>query len=91
MINTFCKTPLWECSQTLAKVASGIEKAELVIKNVKLINVCTREILENIDVAVSCGRIAYVGANADYCIGENTQVVDGTGKYLAPALPSGFI
>lgn len=91
MINTFCKTPLWECSQTLAKVASGIEKAELVIKNVKLINVCTREILENIDVAVSCGRIAYVGANADYCIGENTQVVDGTGKYLAPAFMDAHI
>ncbi len=90
MINKFCKKPLWECSQTLVKVATGAEKAQLVIQNAKLINVCTREILENVDVAVSEGRIAMVG-DCKHCIGENTQVIDASGKYLAPAFMDGHI
>ena len=90
MINKFCKKPLWACSQTLVKVATGAEKAQLVIQNAKLINVCTREILENVDVAVSEGRIAMVG-DCKHCIGENTQVIDASGKYLAPAFMDGHI
>ncbi|MBO5240078.1 MAG: adenine deaminase [Clostridia bacterium] len=90
MINTFCKFPLWECSQSLVKVAAGIEKAELVITNAKLINVCTREILEGVDVAVTKGRIAMVG-DCKHCIGDTTQVIDGSGKYLAPAFMDGHI
>ena len=90
MINKFCKKPLWECSQTLVKVATGAEKAQLVIQNAKLINVCTRESLENVDVAVSEGRIAMVG-DCKHCIGENTQVIDASGKYLAPAFMDGHI
>lgn len=90
MINKFCKTPLWECSQTLVKVAAGIEKATLVITNAKLVNVCTREIIENTDVAIVCGRIAMVG-DCKHCIGEQTQVIDAAGKYLAPAFMDGHI
>lgn len=90
MINKFCKKPLWECSQTLVKVATGAEKAQLVIQNAKLINVCTHEILENVDVAVSEGRIAMVG-DCKHCIGEKTQVIDASGKYLAPAFMDGHI
>ncbi len=90
MINRFCKTPLWECSQTLVKVAAGIEKADLVITNAKLINVCTHEILDNIDVTVAMGRIAMIG-DCKHCIGENTQVIDASGKYLAPAFMDGHI
>lgn len=90
MINKFCKKPLWECSQTLVKVATGAEKAQLVIQNAKLINVCTHEILENVDVAVSTGRIAMVG-DCKHCIGEKTQVIDASGKYLAPAFMDGHI
>lgn len=90
MINKFCKKPLWACSQTLVKVATGAEKAQLVIQNAKLINVCTHEILENVDVAVSEGRIAMVG-DCKHCIGENTQVIDASGKYLAPAFMDGHI
>ena len=85
MINKFCKTPLWECSQELVQVATGAKKAETVIKNVKLINVCTHEIQEGVSVAIACGRIAYVGENIDVCIGENTVVIDAQSQYLAPA------
>lgn len=74
----------------LVKVATGAEKAQLVIQNAKLINVCTHEILENVDVAVSEGRIAMVG-DCKHCIGENTQVIDASGKYLAPAFMDGHI
>ena len=90
MINKFCKTPLWECSQTLVKVAAGIEKADVVITNTKLVNVCTHEIIENTDVAITCGRIAMVG-DCKHCIGEKTKVIDAMGKYLAPAFMDGHI
>ena len=46
MINKFCKTPLYMCSTTLVDVAMGRKPADLVIKNARLIFVCTREILD---------------------------------------------
>ena len=85
-MNKFCKRPLYEVTQTLAKVAMGTEKAELVIRNARLVNVCTAEIQDGMDVAVSAGRIALVG-DASHCIGENTFVIDASGQYIAP----GFI
>lgn len=90
MVNYFCKKPLWKCSQNLVNVALGNRPAELVVKNAKLVNVCTREIMENVDVAVADGRIARVG-DCDDCIGKNTTVIDAGGKYLAPAFFDGHI
>ena len=90
MINHFCKKPLWECSMALAKVATGAEKADLVIKNARLINVCTHEIIDNTSVAIVEGRIALVG-DAEHCIGPNTQVINAENKYLAPAFMDGHI
>lgn len=90
MINKFCKKPLWEVSQTLSAVAGGAKPAETVIKNAKLINVCTREIQDNIDVAIAEGRIALVG-DASHCIGETTNVIDANGSYIAPGFLDGHI
>ena len=90
MINKFCKYPLWEVSKDLVKVATGTKKAELVIVGATLVNVCTRELMENTDVAVVKGRIACVG-DCKHCIGEDTQIIDGKGKYLAPAFLDGHI
>ena len=90
MVNHFCKKPLWECSARLARVATGAEKAELVIQNARLVNVCTHEIQENISVAIAEGRIALVG-DASHCIGEDTTVIDAENKYLAPAFMDGHI
>ena len=90
MVNHFCKKPLWECSARLARVATGAEKAELVIQNARLVNVCTHEIQEHISVAIAEGRIALVG-DATHCIGENTTVIDAENKYLAPAFMDGHI
>ena len=61
MINTFCKKPLWESTIRLARVATGAEKADLVIQNAKLINGCTAEIIDDVSVAIADGRIALVG------------------------------
>ena len=90
MINTFCKVPLWECSRDLADVAQGRKPAETVVKGATLINVCTHEFLPDTDVAIVKGRIAMVG-DCKHCIGEKTLVIDGKGKYLAPAFMDGHI
>ncbi len=90
MINSFCKFPIWECTRKLSAVALGKEKADLVIKNAKLINVCTREILDGYDVAVAMGRIAAIG-DVSASIGDDTVVIDGKGKYLAPAFMDGHM
>lgn len=87
MVNNFCKTPLWECNGELVRVAQGQQPADLVIRHANLVSVTTHEVLPDADIAVSCGRVAYLGLNghtAEHCIGPNTQVVDATGKYVAP-------
>ena len=71
-------------------MALGRIPAETVIKNAKLVNVCTREIMENTDVAIHSGRIALVG-DASHCIGENTKVIDAKGMYVAPGMLDGHI
>lgn len=91
MINRFCSHQLWEVTPTLAAVAQGIQPAETVIKKAKLVNVCTAEIQDGIDVAIAKGRIAYVGANADHCIGEETRVIMADGAYIAPGFLDGHI
>ena len=61
MLNHFCKKPLWECTKTLAAVAQGRQPADTVITGARLVNVCTAEVQDDIDVAIAEGRIAYVG------------------------------
>ena len=90
MINHFCKKPLHECSAVLSSVAMGRTPAEKVIRDGKLVNVCTHEILEHMDVAIHSGRIALVG-DASACIGPDTEVIDAAGKYITPGLMDGHI
>ena len=91
MVNEhFCKTPLHLCTKELVATALGREPADLVIRDARLVNVNTREILPHTDVAVRCGRVALVG-NAAHCIGEGTRVYDAGGRYLAPAFMDGHI
>ena len=90
MYNKFCKKQLWECSKDLSAVALGKIPAETVIKNARLVNVCTREVMENIDVAIHSGRIALVG-DASHCIGEATKVLDAEGMCVAPGMLDGHI
>ncbi|MFT8323622.1 MAG: adenine deaminase [Bacillus sp. (in: firmicutes)] len=66
------------------RVAAKTEKAELVIKNAKIVNVFTAELMEG-NIAIADGVIAGIG---DY-EGENT--IDATGKFIIPGLIDGHV
>jgi adenine deaminase len=68
----------------------GRDKADLVVRNTKLVNTNSGEIIERQDVAVRRDRIALVG-NAQDTIGPNTQIVDADGKYLTPGFIDGHV
>ncbi len=77
-------------TKVLVSTALGREKADLVVRNSKLVNVYTRELLVGIDVAVKGDRIALVG-DATHAIGPSTVVMDATDKYLAPGFLDGHV
>jgi adenine deaminase len=79
-----------DVAHRLIAVAAGRAAADLVIRDVRLANVHTREILDW-QVAVCEGRFAYVGPDAGHCIGERTEVVDGGGAFLIPGLCDGHM
>lgn len=81
---------LHEVTKELSLVAKGLKPADLVIKKGKLINVNTGEILPDMDIAVSCGRIALVG-DAEHTIGPDTEIIEAEGKYLSPGFMDGHI
>ncbi len=80
-----------ESAARLVGVAVGREAADLVIQNTRLVNVQSREVLEGWQVAVADGRFAYVGPNAEHCIGPETDVIDADGRYLIPGLCDGHM
>lgn len=82
--------PLHEVTQDLVAVAAGRKQADVVIRNCQLVNVNTGEIQAGVDVAITRGRIALVG-NASHAIGEQTQLIDAAGRYLAPGFMDGHI
>ena len=81
---------LSEITKELVAVARGERKADIVIQNGKLINVNTAEIIPDIDVAISFGRIALVG-DASHTIGPQTKVIDAAGLYIAPGFMDGHL
>lgn len=82
--------PLWEVSRQLTATAAGREPADLVVKNARLVNVCTGEVLPGTDVAVRAGRVAFVG-DAGHCVGAGTRVEDAQGRYLTPGFLDGHM
>lgn len=90
----FCRAPLWECSRRLVRVAQGLEPADLVVRDCRLVDVCTREVVEHADIAVAAGRVAYVGVppcTAEHCVGPATRVIDAAGDYVAPGFLDGHM
>lgn len=69
----------------LSEVAMGDKKADMVLKNCSLVNVYTKEIIPNMQVAITKDRIAYVGTDASHTVGSTTAIIDLEGKYLAPS------
>ncbi len=79
-----------DITKDLVNVATGRAYADLVIRNIQIVNVHTLEIIPNTDVAITKGHIAFIG-DATHTIGENTKCVDGQNKYLAPGFIDGHI
>lgn len=75
-----------DVTKQLVDVVMGRMPADMVVKNGQWVNVHTREILLNTDIAIKDGIIAYIGEDASYCIGETTEVIDAGGRYLVPGL-----
>ena len=84
------KYDLKDITAKLVAVAMGREPAETVIKNTRLVNVNTGEILENTDIAIAYGRIALVG-DASHTVGKGTTVMDAEGMYATPGFMDGHI
>ncbi len=71
--------------EKIIKVARGLEKADLVIKNANMINVLSEEI-HKCDIAISDGIIAGIGK--DY---EGKKEIDINGAYVSPAFIDGHV
>lgn len=71
--------------ETIIKVARGLEKAELVIKNANIINVLSEEIHKG-DIAICDGIIAGIGENY-----EGKKEIDINGAYVCPAFIDGHV
>ncbi len=79
--------PSWpDTAPELINVAAGRAPADTVIRQGKWVNVHTREVLDGHDIAIKSGRIAYVGPDASYCTGPDTQVIEANGRYMMPGL-----
>jgi len=85
----FERTPLHEVTRELAATARGEIPATLVVRGGTLVSVTSGEILPNMSVAVQGSRIAYVGSDASHTVGDETQVVEAEGRYIAPGFLDG--
>ena len=75
-----------EVAPQLVDVAAGRAPAELVVRDGRWVNVLTREVLPGMDIAVCQGRIACIVADADYCVGPDTRVIEAQGRFMLPGL-----
>lgn len=71
--------------QKVIKVARGLEKADLVIKNANIVNVLSEEIYKG-DIAISDGMIVGVGENY-----SGKKELDADGAYVTPSFIDGHI
>ncbi len=75
-----------ETAPRLVAVAAGRDAADTVIRRGQWVNVHTREILPDHDIAMAEGRIAYVGPDAAHCIGPDTGIIEASGRFMIPGL-----
>jgi len=83
--------PWTEVAPRLVDVATGRAPAHLVVRNCRLVNVYSGEIIAHTDVAVAAGRFAFVGADGSHAIGDATEVIEADGRYMAPGLCDGHM
>ncbi len=78
--------PWHEQTPLLAAVAAGRRPADTLIRGGCWVNVHTRELIAETDVAIAAGRIAAVGPDLEHCRGETTEIVLAAGRHLVPGL-----
>ncbi|MCI5097203.1 MAG: adenine deaminase [Rhodobacteraceae bacterium] len=79
--------PSWpDSAPDLIATAAGRRPADLVVRGGIWVNVHSREILPDHDIAITAGRIACVVSDASYCIGPETQIIEANGRYMIPGL-----
>ncbi len=83
--------PWREVAPHLVDVATGRSPADLVVRNCRLVNVYSGEIIAKTDVAIAAGRFAYVGADGSHTIGAATEIIEADGRYMAPGLCDGHM
>lgn len=71
--------------EKIIKVARGLKKADIVIKNANIINVLSEEIHKN-DIAICDGIIAGIGDNY-----HGEKEIDIQGAYVSPAFIDGHV
>lgn len=75
----------------LIDVAARRAHADMVIRQGQWVNVHTREVIANTDIAIAGGRFAYCGPDASAMIGPDTQVIEANGRYILPGLCDGHM
>ncbi len=79
--------PSWpDVAPRLIAVAAGREAADLIIRGGSWVNVHSREILPDHDIAIASGRIAFVGPDASHCVGPDTRIIEANGRFMLPGL-----
>ncbi|MDD9910970.1 MAG: adenine deaminase [Ahrensia sp.] len=83
--------PWADMAPLLVDIAIGRQKADLVIRGGRWVNVYSGEIIDNTDLAIAGGRFAYCGPDASHCIGEETEIIEAEGRFLVPGLCDGHM
>lgn len=69
----------------------GRQPADVVVRGGRWVCVQTGEVLDSTDVAIAGDCFAYVGTEAEHCIGDGTRVIEAEGRYLVPGLLDGHM
>jgi adenine deaminase len=84
--------PTWaDVASQLVDVAAGRRPADMIVTGGTWVNVHTRELLPDHDIAIAAGRIAFVGPDAGHCRGEDTRIVGAKGRFMVPGLIDGHM
>src|SRR6476620_6566301 len=67
----------------ITTVINNLE-SQTVVRNVNVIDVEKRKVLNGYDVVAINGKIMYVGHDKKFKLPGSIKVIDGTGKYLVP-------
>jgi adenine deaminase len=80
-----------QSARRLIDVAAGRAPADMVIRKGKWVNVHSREVIPDTDIAIADGRFAYCGPDASKMIGPETRVIEAEGRYIVPGLCDGHM